>query len=299
MADRLRDRVAVVTGSGQGIGRAIAIALAGEGAKVVTNNRWPGTDGGDAGTTAREIIDFGGQAIPFFGDISAFNIAEKLIQAAVGNFGRLDILVNNAGAVAPVAVWDMSEEDWDKVVDSHLKGSFNCTRHASALMIRQKWGRILNATSVFRQGVQGFCSYSAAKAGIVGLTRAVAMEVAEYGITCNAYSPIAATRLNLSPDAAVRRKKMYEEGLMDRKVYNELASASSPEVIAPLLVYLCTDEAAGVNGQVFHIAGGDIALCSKEAERNAIHKETGLWTVDELIELVPKVVLKSESDASA
>lgn len=299
MADRLRDRVAVVTGSGQGIGRAIAIALAGEGAKVVTNNRWPGTAGGDAGTTAREIIDFGGQAIPFFGDISAFNIAEKLIQAAVENFGRLDILVNNAGAVAPVAVWDMSEEDWDKVVDSHLKGSFNCTRHASALMIRQKWGRILNATSVFRQGVQGFCSYSAAKAGIVGLTRAVAMEVAEYGITCNAYSPIAATRLNLSPDAAVRRKKMYEEGLMDRKVYNELASASSPEVIAPLLVYLCTDEAAGVNGQVFHIAGGDIALCSKEAERNAIHKETGLWTVDELIELVPKVVLKSESDASA
>lgn len=299
MADRLRDRVAVITGSGQGIGRAIAIAMAREGAKVVTNNRWPGTAGGDAGTTAREIIDFGGQAVPFFGDISAFNIAEELIQAAVGNFGRLDILVNNAGAVAPGAVWDMSEEDWDKVVDSHLKGSFNCTRHASALMIRQKWGRILNATSVFRQGVQGFCSYSAAKAGIVGLTRAVAMEVAEYGITCNAYSPIAATRLNLSPDAAARRKKMYEEGLMDRKVYDELAGASSPEVIAPLLVYLCTDEAAGVNGQVFHIAGGDIALCSKEVEQNAIHKEEGLWTVEELIELVPKVVLKSESDASA
>ncbi len=297
MADRLRDRAAVITGSGQGIGRAIAIAMAKEGAKVVTNNRWPGTAGGDAGTTAREIIDFGGQAIPFFGDISAFNIAEKLVQAAVENFGRLDILVNNAGAVAPGAVWDMSEEDWDKVVDSHLKGSFNCTRHASALMIRQKWGRILNATSVFRQGVQGFCSYSAAKAGIVGLTRAVAMEVAEYGITCNAYSPIAATRLNLSPGAAARRKKMYEEGLMDRKMYDELASASSPEIIAPLLIYLCTDEAASVNGQVFHIAGGDIALCSKEVEQNAIHKETGLWTVDELIELVPKVVLKSESDA--
>jgi 3-oxoacyl-[acyl-carrier protein] reductase len=297
VADRLRDRAAVITGSGQGIGRAIAIAMAKEGAKVVTNNRWPGTAGGDAGTTAREIIDSGGQAVPFFGDISAFNVAEKLVQAAVESFGRLDILVNNAGAVAPGAVWDMSEEDWDKVVDSHLKGSFNCTRHASALMIRQKWGRILNATSVLRQGVQGFCSYSAAKAGIVGLTRAVAMEVAEYGITCNAYSPIAATRLNLSPDAAARRKKMYEEGLMDRKMYNELASASSPEIIAPLLIYLCTDEAASVNGQVFHIAGGDIALCSKEVEQNAIHKETGLWTVDELIELVPKVVLKSESDA--
>jgi NAD(P)-dependent dehydrogenase (short-subunit alcohol dehydrogenase family) len=293
VADRLKERVAVITGSGQGIGRTIALAMAKEGAQVVTNNRWQGTPGGDAEATAKEIIEMGGQAIPFFGDISSFDTAEKLVETAIGNFGRVDILVNNAGAVAPRAVWEMSEEDWDKVIDSHLKGAFNCIRHASALMIRQRWGRILNATSVLRQGVQGFCSYSAAKAGVVGLTRAVAMEVGEYGVTCNAYSPIAATRINLSEGAKARRKKMYEAGLMDKKLYQELSHASPPEVIPPLLIYLCTDEAANINGQVFHIAGGDIALCSGEVEKNTIHKKKGLWTIAELVELVPKVVLKS------
>ncbi len=293
MGDWLKDRVAIITGSGQGIGRALALAMAKEGAKVVTNNRWRGTDGGDAETTAKEITDTGGQAIPFFGDLSSFDVAEKLIRTAVNNFGRLDILVNNAGASAPNMVWDMSEEDWDTAVDSHLKGYFSCIHHATPIMMQQRWGRILNATSILRMGIIGFCSYSASKGGSVGLTKAVAMEVGEYGITCNAYSPIAATRLNKAEGSKARRRTMYEKGLIDKKLLEWLENSSPPEIVAPLLIYLCTDEAANINGQVFHIAGGDIALYPKEEETNFIHKDGGLWTVEELREVVPKVVLKS------
>ena len=147
MGDRLKDRVAIVTGSGQGIGRAIAVALAEEGAMVVTNNRRPDTPGGDAETTAKQITDMGGQAVPFFGSVSDFELAGKLIQAAVDKFGRLDILVNNAGTDRPHMVWNMTEEEWDICVDSFLKGTFNCTRFACGVMREQKWGRIMNTTS--------------------------------------------------------------------------------------------------------------------------------------------------------
>src|SRR4030042_4335584 len=177
MGDRLKDRVAIVTGSGQGIGRAIAIALAKEGAKVVTNNRRPDTSGGDAEATARQIADMGGEAISFFGSVSDFEVAGKLVQTAVDKFGRLDILVNNAGADRPHMVWNMTEEEWDTCVDSFLKGTFNCIRFASALMREQKWGRIINTTSTAWLGTVGHCNYGAAQAGLVGLTRAVAREL--------------------------------------------------------------------------------------------------------------------------
>ena len=296
MNDTLKDRVAIITGSGQGIGRAIALAMAREGAKVVTNNRWPSTSGGDAESTAKEIREIGGQALPFFGDVSSFTKAEELIKRTVNEFGRVDILVNNAGAVAASPVWDMSEKDWNTVLDSHLKGAFNCTRHSCTLMIRQGWGRVLNVTSVHRFGIQGHCSYSAAKAGIIGLTRAMAMDLGEYGITCNAYSPIAATRQNMSEGVRVRRRRMFEAGLMNRKRYEELTTASSPEVIPPLLVYLCTDEAASINGKVFHIADGEIAVSTETEAMNAIHKAEGLWTIEELIELIPTVVLMPNTE---
>ena len=138
MSDKVKDKVAIVTGSGQGIGKAIAVALAQEGARVVTNNRWAGTSGGDAETTARQIADMGGEAVPFFGDASNFEVAQELIQMAVDKFGRVDILVNNAGADAPRMVWNMTEGDWDKAINSYLRGSFNCTRFAGSLMREQK-----------------------------------------------------------------------------------------------------------------------------------------------------------------
>jgi len=292
MGDRLKNRVAIVTGSGQGIGKAIAVALAKEGAKVVTNNRRPGTSGGDAETTAKEIKALGGEAMPFFGSISDFNEAQKLIQTALDNFSRVDILVNNAGADAPKMVWNMSEEDWDRCVDSFLKGSFNCIRHASGVMREQKWGRIINTTSTAWLGTVGHCNYGAAKAGLVGLTRAVAREMGRYGVTCNAYAPTAATRFTLSEDIVAGFKKRYEAGLMTKERYEELTNPPGPETAAPFVVYLCTDEAANINGQVFDVTGGNIAIYSEPVKKKSIDKPEGLWTVEELIELVPKVLLE-------
>ena len=292
MGDWLKDRVAVVTGSGQGIGKAIAIAMAKEGARVMTNNRRAGTEGGDAETAAKEIRDMGGQAVAFFGSVSDFAVAEKLIQTTVDNFGRVDILVNNAGADAPAMVWNMTEENWDRCLDSFLKGSFNCIRFASALMRGQKWGRIINTTSTAWLGTVGHCNYGAAKAGLVGLTRAVAREMGRYGVTCNAYAPTAATRFTISADVVAGFKKRYEAGLMTKERFEELTNPPSPETVTPFIVYLCIEAAADINGQVFDVTGGNIALYSEPVKKRTITKKKGLWAVTELIEQVPKVLLE-------
>jgi NAD(P)-dependent dehydrogenase (short-subunit alcohol dehydrogenase family) len=292
VGDRLKGRVAIVTGSGQGIGRAIALALAGEGASVVTNNRRAGTSGGDAETVAKEISDRGGQAVPFFGSVADFAVAQKIVQMAVDNFGHIDILVNNAGADAPKMVWNMSEEEWDRCVDSFLKGSFNCIRHATGLMREQRWGRIINTTSTAWLGAVGHCNYGAAKAGLVGLTRNVAREVGRYGITCNAYAPTAATRFTLAEEVVAGFRKRYEAGLMTKERFEELTNPPGPETVAPFIIYLCTDEAADINGQVFDVTGGDIAIYSEPVKVRSIDKAQGLWTVEELIKQVPKVLLQ-------
>jgi 3-oxoacyl-[acyl-carrier protein] reductase len=292
MGQRLKDRVAIVTGSSQGIGKAIAIALAEEGAKVVTNNRRPGAEGGDAETVAKEIKGMGGEAVPFYGSVSEFDAAEKIVKTAVDSFGRIDIVVNNAGADAPRMVWNMSEEEWDRSVDSFLKGSFNCIRFAAGPMREQKWGRIINTTSTAWLGTVGHCNYGAAKAGLVGLTRAVAREVGRYGVTCNAYAPTAATRFTLSDDIVAGFKKRYEAGLMTKERFEELTNPPKPETVGPFIVYLCSQEAADINGQVFDVTGGDIAIYSEPVKKKTITKKKGLWTVEELIEQVPKVLLE-------
>ncbi|MFC2012054.1 SDR family NAD(P)-dependent oxidoreductase [Chloroflexota bacterium] len=292
MGDRLKGKVAIVTGSGQGIGAAIALAFAREGAKVVSNNRRKGTDGGDAETVAKQITDAGNEATPFFGSISEFDVAEKLIQTAIDKYGRLDILVNNAGADRPHMVWNMTEDEWDLCVDSFLKGSFNCTRFACALMREQKWGRILNTTSTAWLGTVGHCNYGAAKAGIVGLTRAIAREMGRYGVTCNVYAPTAGTRFTLNEDIVAGFKKRYEAGLMTRERYEELTNPPGPETVTPFLIYLCTDEAADINGQVFDVTGSNIAIYSEPVKIKAINKKEGLWTVEELIEQVPEMLLQ-------
>lgn len=292
MGDRLKDKVAIVTGSGQGIGLAIAVALAKEGAKLVTNNRRPGTPGGDAETAAKQITDMGGQAISFFGDTSSFEAAHQMVQTAVDGFGRLDILVNNAGADAAHMVWNMTEEEWDRSVDSYLKGSFNCIRHACVIMRQQRWGRIINTTSVERLGALGHCNYVSAKAGVVGLTSAIARELGRYGITCNAYAPLAATRFTLSEDAVSGFKKRYEAGLITKEQLDEYINLDPPETVGPLIAYLCTDEAADINGQVFDVTKGNISIYSEPVKVRTIPRKETLWTVEELIKLVPKELLK-------
>jgi 3-oxoacyl-[acyl-carrier protein] reductase len=286
----LEGKVAVVTGSGQGIGKAIAVAMAQEGAKVITNNRRPGTEGGDAETTAKEIRDAGGEAVAVFADIAKFDDAQRLIQAAVDNFGKLDILANCAGADAPRMIWNMSEEEWDRCIDSFLKGTFNCTRFAAALMREQRGGRIINMSSDAWLGTVGHANYGAAKAGIVGFTRAVARELGRYGITCNALCPEAATRFTLAPEVVAGFKKRYESGLITKERLDELLGVPPPEYVAPIVIYLASDRSGDINGQVLRASGGEITLFSEPIRVKSIFKSEGIWTQEELSDLIPRTL---------
>ncbi len=324
MSDRLKGKVAVITGSGTGVGKAIAIDMANEGAKVVTNNRKRGGTGastygpefletispeakqwildmdakmfaGDAETVANEIKAGGGQAVPFFGDVSDFEVARRLIQTAVDNFGKIDILVNNAGAYKHSLVWDMTREDWDLVLFSHLFSAFNCTRHALPLMMKQRWGRIINATSGARLGTMDHSNYSASKGGMVSLTKSVALEVSHYGITCNTYSPSALTRSRTNLDA--RAKQLAEAGMpiMPKEARTGPAAMEAmpgPESIAPFIAYLATDEAASITGAVFSVVGSTFGIYSDPTITATINKKEGIWTVDELVKAVPAELLK-------
>ena len=325
MSDRLKGKVAVVTGSGQGIGRGIALGMAKEGAKVVTNNRRPGSTGlsiygedfeeklneeekeharqlsGDAETVAKEIRDMGGEAVGFFGDVGDFQTAGKLIQTAVDNFGKIDILVNNAGTFSRGFVWTLTEEAWDYVIRAKLKGVFNCIRHVTPLMKDQGWGRIINCTSSAWLGNIEHPNYSAANAGVVGLTRSVAREMYQYGVTCNAYAPTAMSRGHVSLSARIRMMAKGGAPLMDeqRRVRRE-GLHGPPEGMAPLIVYLATEEAAHVSGTVFAAAGnGEFRIYSEPEEKNLIKKDTGLWTVDELVEQVPGTLLEGYTSPAA
>ncbi len=314
MGDRLKGRVAVVTGSGQGIGKAIAIAMAKEGAKVVTNNRRPGSTGlsqygdefaeklspeekelarqlsGDAETVAKEIVDMGGEAVGFFGDVSDFKTAGRLIQTAVDNFGKVDILVNQAGASKRALFWEMSEEDWKEVIVSKLNGSFNCSRYAAPLMKEQGWGRIINCSSPawLGGGVDG-ANYAAANAGIVAFTKVVARALHPYGVTCNAFCPSAFTRWMIS---MLRRTKITAEAGTPTQPERMRSEIAPPEAVAPFIVYLATDEAAYISGTAFRVSGGQIAIYSEPEEKKVIDKGDGLWTVDELVTAVPKELLE-------
>ena len=306
----------MVTGSGQGIGRSIAVGMAVEGARVVTNNRRPGSTGyvhlnekvlkemsseqkewlrkqgeetiGDAETTAEAIKKAGGEAVAFFGDISDFEVAGKLVQTAVDSFGRIDILANVAGTFGFSPIWEMSEELWDKVTLTKPKGYFNCIRHAVPFMMKQKWGRILNCTSrAFMGDVLKHAEYCAANAGVVGLTLAVAKELAQYGITCNAFAPFAKTRAAYELAAYDEAVSEAESPWMDRKYSFPLEMTPSPDDVAPFLNYLASDEAAKINGQVFNVGGSMINLYSEPGIAKTLVKYGGRWTVEELKQKVP------------
>jgi 3-oxoacyl-[acyl-carrier protein] reductase len=320
MGQVLKDRVAVVTGSGQGIGRAIAIAMAREGARVVTNNRKRGSTGnaivpdallggmeserrqwlekqaeeanGDAEATAHAIKAFGGEATPFFGDISDFNAAAGLIRTAVDAYGRVDILVNVAGTFGFNNVWEITEETWDRVTNTKPKGYFNVIRFAVPHMIKQKWGRIINCTSrAYLGDVLKHAEYCTANAGVVGLTKAVAKELFRYGITCNAFSPFARTRASFELDAVDKATSAGENPWMDRKFSIPLEMTPSPEHVAPFIVYLATEEAARISGSVFQVAGNGIGLYSEpEIARSLVRSGDEPWTIEELMKQAPRAL---------
>ena len=330
MGDLLKGRVAVVTGSGQGIGRAIAIGLAKEGARIVTNNRRPGSTGnailtdvqlasldkkkrgwfeketvaisGDAETTARTIRENGGEAVPFYGDICNFDVAAGLIQTAIDSFGKIDILVNVAGTFGFSPVEKMTEELWDKVTLVKTKGYFNCIRHALPHMIKQKWGRIINCTSkAFNGDVIKHTGYCAANAGVVGLTKAVANEMYSYGITCNAFSPWAKTRASYELDTyALVVDEADSPFIIKKPPAFTIDMTPSPEYAAPFICYLASDAAAGISGSVFSVGGNSIGLYSEpEMTRNLTKFGEGPWMMDELMQQVPRGLLAGYQNPAA
>lgn len=242
---RLGDRVAVVTGASRGIGRAIALALAAEGAKIAVNYASNSTA---ADQLVEEIIAAGGQATALQADISKADSVDALIKAVTDQWGRIDILVNNAGITRDTLLLRMKPEDWQAVIDTNLTGVFLCTRAVSKLMLKQKSGRIINIASVAGQmGNPGQANYSAAKAGVIGFTKTVAKELASRGITVNAVAPgFIATDMT-------KDLKGGEEILK----FIPLGRYGEPEEVAGLVRFLAADPAAAyITGQTINVDGG-------------------------------------------
>lgn len=298
MGNRLKGKVAIVTGSGRGIGRAEAMALAAEGAKVVVNDLGAASDGSGASATpadevCQEIKKLGGEAVPNFDSVATWAGGENIVKTAIDKFGRIDILVNNAGILRDKMVFNMTEEEWDIIIKIHLYGHFYCTRAAAPYMRQQRWGRIINTSSIAGLGNMGQANYSAAKEGIVGFTRTVAKDMGKYGVTCNAIRPNAATRMTVTDELMAAWKKQFvDAGGTDEKVFKEMIDkmvlSSKPENIAPVVVWLATEEAANVNGATFFISGNDIGIYAEPAVTQKITKAEGFWTVDELVTVTPK-----------
>jgi NAD(P)-dependent dehydrogenase (short-subunit alcohol dehydrogenase family) len=284
----LEGKVAIVTGAGRGIGRGEALLLAREGAKVVVNDVGATTQGEGSDTTpaeqvVKEIVANGGEAVANYENVVDFAATKRLVEQAVEQFGRLDILVNNAGILRDRMTFNMSEEEWDAVIAVHLKGTFNCSRHAGAYWRElSKAGekpsaRIINTSSpsgLF--GNVGQSNYGAAKAAIAAFTVILAMELERYGVTVNAIAPSARTR-------------MTEETFGPLEAPKEGFDALAPENIAPIVAYLASDDAAGITGQVFAVQGGNIALLKGWTPINSIEKEAA-WQPGELVAAVEQLV---------
>jgi len=290
MGDRLKGKVALITGAGRGLGRCHSLALAAEGAKVVVNDLGGAMDGtGSDQTPADEVVaeikKMGSDAVANYDSVVSFEGAEKIVKCALDNFGRLDILINNAGVLRDRMVFNMTEEEWDTVLKVHLYGHFNCAKHASVVFRQQRNGRIVNTSSAAGLGNMGQANYSAAKEGIVGLTRTLARDLGRYGVTCNAIRPMAGTRMTLTPELKAAWGKSM--GISGTDLDNFMTTIFTPaECVSPFVVFLCTDEAANINGRTFCVMGGEIHLYSEPDYIRSIYKK-GIWTVDELCELVP------------
>ena len=291
MAQRLAGKGAIVTGAGRGIGRAIAEILAAEGAGVVVNDLGGAVDGsGAAASVADEVVAGirarGGRAIANHDSVADYQAAEGLVQSAVKEFGAIDIVVNNAGILRDRMVFNMSEEEWDAVIAVHLKGSFNCTRHAAVHMRQQRRGRIISISSTSGlYGNSGQANYGAAKDGIAGLTRVAARDLGRYGITVNAVSPGATTRMVQSIPQSGRAARSAR-GISGMGQSHFPLQNFGPENVAPMVAYLATDAARDINGQIFLVMAGMVALLSYPTPARTIQKD-GRWTPQEIATIFP------------
>ena len=291
MSELVKDKVAIVTGAGRGIGRGVASLMAAEGAKVVVVDPGVNVDGTGSDTSAADetvaaIRGAGGTAVPCYESVTTMEGGERIVKTAVDSFGRLDIVVTCAGILRDRMVFNMTEQDWDDVIAVHLKGTFTIVKHASVLFRQQRSGRIITFTSTSGlYGNVGQANYGAAKDGIAGFTRVVARDMGRYGVTANSIAPAALTRMTESVPEEVRKQLVAQripgtglsliEGMQD-----------SPGQVAPFVVWLASDEASHVNGHIFYVAGGLVALFNEPEPVKTIHKE-GQWTVEELIKVFP------------
>nr|WP_202488266.1 SDR family oxidoreductase [Streptomyces sp. SID5473] len=268
-------KVVAVTGAGRGIGRAVALTAAAEGAKVVVNDYGVSVDGAEpaseiADAVVKEIEAAGGSAVAVADDISTMAGGQRLVDTALAAYGRIDGAVCVAGILRERMLFNMTEEEWDPVVATHLKGTFTVFRAASAVLRKQGSGTLIGFTSGNHQGSVSQANYAAAKGGIISLVRSAALGLHRYGVTANAVAPVARTRMSAG-------------------VPMELTEIGEPEDVAALVVYLLSDRAREITGQVYTIAGPKIAVWAQPRELRAGYAEGG-WTPEKIAGFLPGTV---------
>jgi NAD(P)-dependent dehydrogenase (short-subunit alcohol dehydrogenase family) len=247
---RIKDKVAIVTGAGRGIGEGIALRFAEEGARVIVND----VNEGEATRTAQAIQSKGGKAVAVTGSVGSRDVAQKMVDTAVKEFGTVDILVNNAGIIRDAMLHKMTDEQWDQVIEVNLKGVFLCTQCAARVMREKGYGKIINISSTSWRGNPGQINYSATKAGVIGMTKTTAKELAPKGINVNVIAPgmIWTDMIKSMPPAMVER---MEKGLAFIVPLNR---KGLPQDIANLALFLASDESSFITGQLIHCDGGMI-----------------------------------------
>ena len=280
----LKDKVAIITGAGRGIGKETALFLAKEGAKVLVNDLGANPDGSGeekiADEVVKEIIDLGGKAIANYESVDSFDGGQNIFNSALSEFGAVDILINNAGILRDKTLFNMEESDWDAIMAVHLKGHFNCTK-PFVCYIRETNRlncKIINMSSVSGLiGNFGQTNYGAAKAGIAGFSRSLSMEMAKYKCTVNTISPGAATRLTIDLMKAAGRE-------VDESDWKQ-----GPQQIAPVITWLCSEEANEVTNQIFHISQGNVGIMQQPAVIKS-YKSDDIWSLEKLNHVMPELM---------
>ena len=299
MANKCVDgKVIVVTGAGRGIGREIAMLAAAEGAKVVVNDLGGSAEGeGNDTSVAQQVVDeikkAEGEAIANFSNVADFKQAEALVQQAYDKYGKLDVLINNAGILRDRVIWNMAEDDWDAVMNVHVKGTYNCTHHAVVrwrTMHKQTNqpvnARIINTVSGAMFGSIGQSNYGAAKAAIMGFTLGIALEVQSMGITCNAIRPGGQTRMS----GSIPTTGPLAELVKKSRAENE-AKGVAPIQGSEMACYLASDAAAFISGQLLLISHDRIELDKGwHVHKEMKTKDGKAWTAEQLVVAVPKMI---------